>query len=100
MENPGSKHTFSIHTPFCAQADAGARPLCKADRAAAPAAEAGDAGLTGDTRVGCHQRDVASSGHGARDNLTPRGGAKCEAPTADSTAGAADACGKRGDTEG
>lgn len=74
--------------------------LRKADRPAAPAAEAGGAGLAGGTGVGRHHRDAASGGHGARGNMASRGGAACEAPAGDSATGAADACGDRGDTEG
>lgn len=74
--------------------------LCKANRPAAPTAEAGSAGLTGGAGVGRHHRDAAAGGHGARGNLAARGGAIGEASTADSAAGAADACGKRGDMEG
>lgn len=47
MEDSGNKHTFSIHTPFRARGtQAGPRTLGKAE-GPAPAAEAGDAGLTG-----------------------------------------------------
>lgn len=65
--------------------------LCKANRPAAPTAEAGSAGLTGGAGVGRHHRDAAAGGHGARGNLAARGGAIGEASTADSAAGAADA---------
>ena len=105
MKDSGSKHTifffFSIHTPFCAGGmQAEPLPLCKTDRPAAPAAEAGGAGLTGDAGVGRQHCDAAPGGHGARGDLAACGGAIREAPTGDSTAGAADTCGKRGDREG
>lgn len=101
-----SKHTFSTHAPSAPSAPSapGKRGrLCtlrKANAPAAPAAEAGGAGLTGGAGVRRHHRDAAPGGHGARHNLASRGGATREAPTGDSTAGAADACGERGDTEG
>lgn len=96
MGDSGSKHTFfSIHTPFRAGGmQAGLR---KTDRSAAGTAEAGGAGLTGDAGVGRQHRNAAPGGHGPRGDLAAGGGAIREAPTGDSTTGAADTCGKRGD---
>ena len=79
---------------------AGPLTLRKADRPAAPAAEAGGAGLTGDAGVWRQHRDAAPGGHRARGDLAACGAAICEAPTGDSTAGAADTWGKRGHREG
>lgn len=80
MEGSGSKHTFSIHTPFRARGtQAGPRTLGKAD-GPTPAAEAGDAALTGGAGLGHHHCDAAPNGHGARGNLAARGGAIHEVP--------------------
>lgn len=78
---------FPIHTPFRAGGmQAGPLTLRKTDRPAAPAAEAGGTGLTGDAGVGRQHCDAAPGGHGARGDLAACGGAIREAPTGDSTA--------------
>lgn len=70
--------------------------LCEAYRSTTPAAEAGAAGLTGVTGVGGHDGDAAPCGHRTRGDLASRGAAASEAPTGDSTTGAADTCGREG----
>lgn len=91
MENSRSKHTFPFTHHLCTYGRRWPQTLCKADRPAAPTTEAGGARLAGGAGVRRHHGDAAPGGHGARDNLAPRGGAAREAPTCDSAAGAADA---------
>lgn len=69
--------------------------LSKAHRAAAPTGEAGGTGLARRAGVRGHHCDAAPGDRGSRGNLAPWGSAISEAPTSDSSTGAADTCGKR-----